>query len=324
MELSSKEAVILFADIAGSTQLYRRLGDRLAYQCIRASLSRAEEHVQRFGGRVIEVIGDEIMTLFDSVAQSIECAAAIQKHFAKSPVSGSQYIKMRIGMHLGPVEFNGSHPFGDTVNIAARVVSLCDAGRIVATQSSIADTPPNTGYFFRPYQRTKVKGVEEPISLEEVIWDKDCATALLRKEQNHMATQFDRALHLHYLDKTFVITRETVTFTIGRDPTCHLPIHSQMASRRHAKLEYREGEFILTDHSTNGTFVRIGDPKAATKQHTCYLHRQNLRLTEFGHIVLGARVTESLDSHPQMTEQIRFAIVTMPTHRQAECVPECH
>lgn len=52
------------------------------------------------------------------------------------------------------------------------------------------------------------------------------------------------------------------TVTIGRDASCDIVIDDQSVSRKHATVKKVKGEFIVYDHSLNGTFIngrRIGN-----------------------------------------------------------------
>lgn len=54
--------------------------------------------------------------------------------------------------------------------------------------------------------------------------------------------------------------------TIGRDPTCDIQLADDTVSRVHATLAFKDGGIIVTDHSTNGTFVN--DKKITEQQIT--------------------------------------------------------
>jgi len=43
---------------------------------------------------------------------------------------------------------------------------------------------------------------------------------------------------------------------VGRAPSCGLVFQNRYTSRQHAKFQYENGEFTITDHSTNGTYIK--------------------------------------------------------------------
>jgi adenylate cyclase len=74
-------------------------------------------------------------------------------------------------------------------------------------------------------------------------------------------------------------------FRIGREAHNELVVASDMASRTHAILEFSRGKFILTDMSTNGTYIE------ASNQPSIFLRREALPLMGSGRIGLGEPVT---------------------------------
>src|SRR5690606_30674497 len=61
-------------------------------------------------------------------------------------------------------------------------------------------------------------------------------------------------------------------FVLGRADNCSLVVPAPLASRQHARIEFRRGKYILVDQSTNGTWVRLQDGKDV------YLRREELPL----------------------------------------------
>jgi len=309
--------VIMFADVSGSTQLYERLGDKLAHDCIAASLDRIIAHARHYGGHLVETIGDEALLIFPQCDAAASAAIAMQQHFAREPVVGDHFIKIRIGFHYGPIEYDQTgHPFGDTINVAARVVALCDSGRIIATDSSLRDVGDTTALQLRPYQTTRVKGKTDPIRVQEVIWDREDATSLFNGTQLTQLTQLDKVplqLQLYYQGQVVTVDPSSRAFLIGRDAHCNLIIESALASRAHAKIEYRWGEFYLIDHSTNGTHVeflqhnhgtarsgegeRDADAEGTGPASPVRLHRREIALKDIGKIAIGTRIEQATESN---------------------------
>ena len=69
---------------------------------------------------------------------------------------------------------------------------------------------------------------------------------------------------------------------LGRDERCDLVVKSYFASRRHAVIEMSRDRFVLTDQSSNGTFV------APENGHEIFLKRESVPLLGDGTISLGA------------------------------------
>lgn len=287
--------VIFFADVSGSTQMYERLGDTIAHDCISRSLQRIVHHATRHNGRLIETIGDEAMVTFARPIDAVLAACDIQRHFTREPVQDQHYVKVRIGFHFGPIEYDDGHPFGDTVNVAARVVALCETGRIIATQNSLAECPRSDEYQLRPYQRTRVKGKSEPLVLEEIVWDNEDATSLFNFTQNTMIKAAGLMMDLTYMGNRVSLSTDRPSYVIGRGNDCDLIVESALASRKHCHLEFRWGEVYLIDHSTNGTYVCTVAGKRESDGLSARLHRREMPLKGKGTISIGTPVESAIE-----------------------------
>ena len=89
----------------------------------------------RHRGRLIKLIGDGTLSVFDSVVDAVACAAAIQAAMRerqpdeKNPVPAS----LRVGVNLGDVALLDNDVYGDGVNVAARLESICDPGGVMVS-----------------------------------------------------------------------------------------------------------------------------------------------------------------------------------------------
>ena len=84
--------------------------------------------IKEHEGRVVKTIGDAIMGDFDSAVNAVRAAVEIQQLLAK------EEIKIRIGIQLGDVIHKGGDIFGDGVNIASRIESICEPGKIYISE----------------------------------------------------------------------------------------------------------------------------------------------------------------------------------------------
>lgn len=283
------QIVVFFADVAGSTRMYEQLGDSVAHECIAESLGRIVQQGIHHHGRLIETIGDEVMMTFCQPKDAARAACEIQRLFATSTVQG-RLVKVRIGFHFGPIEHTPEgHPFGDSVNVAARVVSLCESSRIIATQSSLTALHHSQEFNIRPYLRTRVKGKSEPLILEEVVWDNEDATSLFNMTHT-MIKSPGLSLQLDYRGHQITLGTYRTSYVIGRGADCDLIIESSLASRRHCRLEFRWGQVFLVDHSTNGTYVQSQEGKREGDGVSMRLHRRELLLKGKGRISIGTPV----------------------------------
>ena len=135
----------LFTDLKGSTALYERVGDLVAFDLVRAHFHALLEIISSEKGAVVKTIGDAVMATFIRPEHAL--AAALRMRSAMAALNakrGTEDLVVKIGIHEGPclaVMLNERQDyFGQTVNIAARVQSLSTSQEIHIT-GPVIDSP---------------------------------------------------------------------------------------------------------------------------------------------------------------------------------------
>ena len=276
------ETAILFADISGSTELYERLGDQTARQTVGGCVSRLMERCRDAGGTVIKTIGDEVMCTFPNADTAYEAAVAMQEMMSAS----TDGLGVRIGFHYGKVIAEAGDVFGDAVNLAARVVGLAQAGQILTSRETVWQLNSANKSGTRHLYSKEVKGKRESVDLFEVLWDTRFeATSMMDASAIAAAMAATRAtLKLRYKEREFSLGEGRGTLTIGRGLGNDLVVELAAVSRQHARIDFREGKFILSDQSTNGTYVRLGTGEVVS------LRRDQLTLLGEGDIAFSPRM----------------------------------
>ena len=138
LKLKLRSLTLLFTDLKGSTALYDREGDLAAYRLVQDHFAALKQVVRGHSGAVIKTMGDAVMAAFPSGNDGT--AAAIAMMAAMQEVAGGARendVGLKVGLHAGPaLAINAGQNldyFGQTVNIAARVQGLADAGEICLT-----------------------------------------------------------------------------------------------------------------------------------------------------------------------------------------------
>src|ERR1700740_2357377 len=132
----------LFSDLKGSTELYERVGDLVAFDLVDEHFRLLQEIIASERGAIVKTIGDAVMATFETPDRAI--AAAIRMREAVSDLGAErrhQSLRLKTGIHEGSclaVTLNGQQDyFGQTVNIASRVQSLAASRSIVVTESVV-------------------------------------------------------------------------------------------------------------------------------------------------------------------------------------------
>lgn len=167
----------LFTDLKGSTALYDRVGDLVAYDLVKAHFAVLHEIIASESGAVVKTIGDAVMATFPTPDRAV--AAALRMRAAMPAFKANQRhedLMLKIGIHEGPclaVVLNDRQDyFGQTVNIAARVQGLADARAIFASQAvvenaGVAAILAKNGVMPVP-ERHALRGVGEELTLYQI------------------------------------------------------------------------------------------------------------------------------------------------------------
>jgi class 3 adenylate cyclase/tetratricopeptide (TPR) repeat protein len=188
IEGERKQVTVMFADMEGFTSLSEKHGPEDAYTIMDQIYEILIHKVHDYEGTVNEMTGDGIMALFgapialeDAPQRAIRSAYAIHREIArfndrmKQEKEGLPQLKMRIGIHTGPVvvgtlgndlrvEFKA---VGDTVNLASRMEGLAEPGATYVSDDVFKLTE---GFFrFEALGAKEIKGKEESVNVFRVI-----------------------------------------------------------------------------------------------------------------------------------------------------------
>ena len=272
---------VLFADICGSTRLYCALGDVAARAIVAAGLDAAIDVLPRYGGRLVKTLGDEVMCVFPQPDLAVLAAAEMQAQVdAARPVGRT--LAIHIGLHHGPVLAEGGDVFGDTVNAASYLCAVASPGQILTTEATVEDLSEGVKGRTRPVFFAVIKGSNVESTLYQVIWQQDNGMVTdVNLRRHNLVPPDSGSLLVSFGDSRVRIDPRRPSVILGRDPGCDIAVGDSFASRRHATLVLRRTQVYLTDHSTNGTFVRRGDGE------TAHVFRSELLLDGAGALSLG-------------------------------------
>jgi len=167
----------LFTDLKGSTELYERVGDLVAFDLVKAHFRVLNEIVASEAGATVKTIGDAVMATFPTPNRAV--AAALRMREAMRDLNDGhnrEDLLLKIGIHEGPclaVVLNDRQDyFGTTVNIAARVQGLADSRNILATRSVVTDPQASalleTSGLKPVSQHRALRGIADEVAVYEI------------------------------------------------------------------------------------------------------------------------------------------------------------
>lgn len=168
-ELAIRETLDLgvgFADLVGFTGLSQSLSTRELAATIADFEGRTAEIVSDSGGRVVKLIGDEVMYVSDGAASAVEVMAALLREFDGHDKT---LPPLRGGVTWGPVLAVEGDYFGAVVNLANRAVKLArPAAALVSheVRAAVADAPE--GFRFGAARPRRLKGFDRRVPLHSM------------------------------------------------------------------------------------------------------------------------------------------------------------
>jgi len=171
-EVKRKLAAILSADVKGYSRLMGEdelgtVNQLKEYRQVMAS------HIQRCGGRVVDVPGDNILSEFTSVVDALECAVEVQKELKKrnDTLPAEKKMEFRIGVNLGDVIEDGNRIYGEGINVAARIEGLADAGGVCVSGTAYDSIGKKLPFGYEYLGEQTVKNIEKPVRVYRVLTD---------------------------------------------------------------------------------------------------------------------------------------------------------
>jgi class 3 adenylate cyclase len=294
-------ATVVFADLVGSTGIFERLGDETAGRFVTQLTTALSKTFEQHNGRVVKLLGDGLFVVFPLESDAIDACLAIQKRLQEKPVypGGTlSPVQMQMGVEAGEVVEIAGDCYGDAVNSAARLADLAGAAQILTTQR-VADTlSPTLREQLRSLGPMYLRGKSEVTEVFRVDWQVDRDTdATVMGVSMFKAPGKGGMLELAAAGQTVRLEQRGDKLTLGRAVTSSLSINDARVSRLHATIEWRGGQFVLSDGSSFGTWVYMGN-----QTEPVILRRTECYLVGHGQITLGC------DRHAENAPLVLFSV----------------
>ena len=288
--MESAQRAVLFVDVTDSTKLYESLGDTVALALINGVFARLDKVIAKYVGSVVKTLGDGIICVFEDPDNAFRAACEIQTTVHAAAQGTRNSLQLKIGFTWGPVILSKGDVFGDTMNVCSRLVVLANPEQILTSTQTVDALSPGLRGRCRALFPTRIKGKAEEVAVSEVLWKYDPAVTETNLTRADFAKAVQLSLKLIYRGNIFVVSRSRPTLQMGRDDANDIVIVSLFASRVHARVSTREGHFVLTDLSSNGTFLLVDE-----HSNEVHLRREEAVLGGRGWIGLGKNATRHGD-----------------------------
>lgn len=283
------QATVVFADLTESTAFFEALGNEKATRAVTRLTQWIGDVCVANQGRVVKKLGDGVLAVFATASDAANAVIEIQRGHQLRLLNWPASIRMEIkaGIASGEVVEVDGDCYGDAVNVASRLSDLSGANQIWATEAVVEQMDDALGVRFLSLGPVTLRGKLEPLSLYRVEWQEtglggNVTMQATLGQISRRDGQSEGQIHLSYLNLSRTFNSGEMPVHLGRSAQAEFLVDDPRVSRLHARIEWRNGAFVLVDLSSFGTWVRFGgsDTDVPLRRDECLLHGQ-------GEIALG-------------------------------------
>jgi TolB-like protein/class 3 adenylate cyclase/TPR repeat protein len=194
-EFRRKLTAILNADVEGYSRLMRE-NEEVTIRTLTTYRQAMATLIQKYRGRVVDSPGDNLLAEFASVVDAVQCAVEIQRELAErnAELPAEKRMTFRIGVNLGDVVEEGGRIYGDGVNIAARLESICEAGEICISGTAFEHIEHKLDLDFEDAGEHRVKNITKPVRVYRLLPYPGAAAQGAVKTQNAIQRKWTKAV----------------------------------------------------------------------------------------------------------------------------------
>ncbi|MCV0403182.1 MAG: adenylate/guanylate cyclase domain-containing protein [Chloroflexi bacterium] len=162
------QLTLLFADVENSTELTSRLGD--GYGPLLNTVRRIERTaIRKANGFEVDARADEFFAVFESAADALAAAIAMQRAFGLYAWPDAAPVRVRMGLHTGrPTRTAGGYQ-GISVNAAARLCSCGHGGQILVSRTARAALGDDATVELRHLGTYRLRGIPDEHEIYQVV-----------------------------------------------------------------------------------------------------------------------------------------------------------
>jgi class 3 adenylate cyclase len=146
------------------------LNENLAIELLQTHNEIMNDIISKYGGRIIEITGDEYFSSFDNALDAVNCAREIQlklKDYNHSEITEKQ-IEVRIGIHVGDVIEFENNLKGDTVNIAKRIQDIASPNSVDISAGVYKIIKNKVSFQIKKKGKQKLKNIKGSVNVYSI------------------------------------------------------------------------------------------------------------------------------------------------------------
>ncbi len=317
MLTASNPLAVMIANLRFNTRRDNNWTNWQTLQQVARCQSLLSEIAHQNRGVVVRTLSDGLLMTYSDPNSAIRSACAMQEaiHQSVQAQTKEQSPDLRIGMSFGAVDIEQGDMRGASIDLAYKLVRHAQSLQILIDESTFNSLGKETVTLCEPFDELNLRNSEKHTRIYQIFWSKELTELI--KSREHLRTSNparqrdsnlprskeyalapDAELMLKFGNQSIKLDAKHSVVTIGRGTDNDLVINDRLVSRHHARIDFHGGNFIVTDNSVNGTYIRFDDgEEVVVQKDTCSLKDNGL-------ISLGYTFGE------QPPEVIRFLIMS--------------
>ena len=150
---------IMFTDIVGYSSMMQK-DEAYATRMRQKHREVFQRWHNYYNGKILQYYGDGTLSVFTSTVDAVECAVSMQQSLKHDPK-----VPIRIGIHTGDITFDDEEIYGDGVNIAARVESVCVPGGVFISEKVYDDIKNHNRLQAKPIGNIPLKNIQQQVKI---------------------------------------------------------------------------------------------------------------------------------------------------------------
>jgi len=150
----------MFTDVVGYTAIMQ--DDEEAARVVRLRHREAlEAAIAAHGGELVQYLGDGSLSTFPSAVRAVSAAVEVQQALRED-------VPLRIGIHEGEIAFDDQGIYGDSVNIASRVMGVGTPGSVLVSEKAHDELKNQRDFSTASLGHFDLKNVKHPMVVHAV------------------------------------------------------------------------------------------------------------------------------------------------------------
>jgi adenylate cyclase len=308
-KVKRKLAAILSADVEG----YSLLMSDDEVTTIRTLTEYKEAMsalIEQHRGRVVDAPGDNLLAEFASVVNAVQCAIEIQRELAErnEKLPEDRRMQFRIGVTLGDIIEEQDRIYGEGVNIAARLESVCESGSVCISRNAYDQVKNKVDIEFEYLGDHSAKNITEPLRIYRLKMETD--TTLARQSKKLLLPGKPSMAVLPFSNISEDPEQRYFAEGISEDITTELSrFHSLFVISRNTSFTYRGddvnaqqvGQELGVEYIVEGSVRKAGNRVRVSVQ---------LIAVETGHYIWAERYDRNMEDLFAIQDEITETIVS--------------